>query len=157
MKKFVSITILFCLIFTSCSNKKAIYEQTVSFPNYQWNRFHIVEFSPEIKKQKKSYDFILSITYQEGYPYETLPINTVLKYPNGQKSIFKYVFLVRNEDGYIGNIEGNNRSIEATIHSDKKLPEAGIYTFAVQQLTQYYDLQNIVSVSCKVVPSSSKK
>ncbi len=133
-----------------------MYEQTIHFPDHQWNRFHIIEFMPEVKKVKKPYDIKLVLTYTEEYPYETIPVNTVLTYPNGQKNILRYVFLVKDKNGFIGTVDGNKRSIQATIHSNKQLPEPGIYTFTVQQLTQYYDLENIVSVHCIVVPSKKK-
>lgn len=156
MKHIVYVSILLLLVSSSCSNKKPVYEQTMHFPDYQWNRFHIVEFNPEIKKLKKPYDMKLAITYTENYPYETIPVNTVLTYPNGQKNILRYVFLVKDKNGFIGTVDGNKRSIEATIHSNKQLPETGIYTFTVQQLTQYYDLENIVSVHCMLIPSKKK-
>ncbi len=157
MKHLICISIALLIGFSSCSSKKPIYEQTVNFPNYQWNRFNILEFSPEIKKTKKTYDFAVILTYQEGYPYETLPINTVLTYPNGQKNILRRVILIKNEQGYLGNKEGKLRRIETIIHTGKKFSEVGKYTFTVQQLTQYYDLENIASIRCKVSPSIPKK
>lgn len=157
MKHLIYISIFLLIGFNSCNSKKPIYEQTVNFPDCQWNRFNILEFSPEIKNTKKTYDFMVVLTYEEGYPYETLPINTVLKYPNGQKSILRYTFKVKEKNDYIGTINGNKRQIEAVIHSSKQVSEKGVYSFSVQQLTQYYDLEYISSIACKVCPSVSKK
>jgi len=156
MKHLIGISISFIICFSACNKQKPIYERTISFPNYQWNRFNTLEFTPEIKKLKKSYTFTLVITYKEGYLYETLPVNTVLTYPNGQKNIIRHVFLIKKDNAYIGNKEGNQRQIEAVIHPDKIFSDAGVYAFSVQQLTQYYDLNHIVSVGCKVNYSSKK-
>lgn len=157
MKHLVYVSILLCIVFSSCSNQKPVYEQTIQFPDFQWNRFHILEFKPEVKKVKKPFDFRIVITYTENYAYETIPVNTVLTYPNGQKNILRYVFPVKDKNGFIGTKDGNKRSIEASIHSNKQLPEFGIYTFTVQQLTQYYDLENIVSVHFLLIPSKKNK
>lgn len=155
MKKIILFSFVFFIGTTSCTNQKPLYEKTITFPDYQWNRFNILEFTPEIKKIKHTYNFSVVLTYREGFPYETLPINVVLTYPNGQKSIVRYVFLIQNEHGYMGDKIDTNRRIEAVIYANKELTEAGMYNFTVQQLTQYYDLGNIVSVECKV--STSKK
>lgn len=156
MKHLIGLSIFLFIGLTGCNKQKPIYEKTISFPNYEWNRFNILEFSPEIKKIKKSYAFTLVLTYKEGYPYETLPVNTILTYPDGQKNIIRYVFLIKKDNAFIGNKEGSLRHIEAVIHPDKTFSEAGIYTFSVQQLTQYYDLNHIVSVGCKVSYSYNK-
>ncbi|MDD2621560.1 MAG: hypothetical protein WC142_07200 [Bacteroidales bacterium] len=156
MKHLISLWILVLIGFSSCENKKITYEKTVNFPNYQWNRFNTLEFTPEIKKLKKIHEFTIVLRYQEGYPYETLPVNTVLTYPDGQKNILRYVFAIKNEQGYIGLKEGNTRQLEAVIYTDKTFAEKGVYTFSIQQLTQYYDLNYIVSVGCKVSSHSSK-
>ncbi len=156
MKHIIGISIFLIIGFSACNKQKTIYEKTISFPNYEWNRFNIIEFSPEIKKLNKSYTFTLLLTYKEGLPYETLPVNTVLTYPSGQKNIIRHVFLIKKDNAYIGNKEGNLRHIEAIIHPDKIFSEEGLYTFSAQQLTQYYDLDYMVSVGCKVSYSSKK-
>ncbi len=157
MKKIILFSFVFLIGITSCTNQKPLYEKTINFPDYQWNRFNILEFTPEIKKVKHTHSFSIILTYREGFPYETLPVNTVLTYPNGQKSIIRYVFLIQNEHGYMGDKIDNNRRIEAVIHSDKELADVGMYNFTIQQLTQYYDLENIVSVGCKVKTAKKVK
>ncbi|MGI6291273.1 MAG: hypothetical protein ACOXZH_02435 [Bacteroidales bacterium] len=156
MKKHIILFLVITLSFIACDNKKVIYEQTIYFADAQWNRFSILEFTPEIKNIKKDYDFIVSVQFKEGYQHNTLPINTVLIYPNGQKNINRHVFLIQNEHGYLGNVKDDSRYIEAVIFSKKHFDEKGTYIFTVQQLTQYYDLGNIKAIGCKVIRSNSK-
>ncbi len=154
MKKHIVLFLIISLGLTACNNKKVIYEKNIFFSDLKWNRFSILEFTPEIKNIKKTYDFIVSVKFKEGYQHNTLPINTILIYPNGQKNINRHVFLMKNEYGYLGNSENDSRYIEAIIHNKKQFTETGTYTFTVQQITQYYDLENIKAVECKVILSN---
>ena len=58
MKKHIILFLVITLSFIACDNKKVIYEQTIYFADAQWNRFSILEFTPEIKNIKKSFPSI---------------------------------------------------------------------------------------------------
>lgn len=150
MKK-VLFVIAAVLLFTSCISNELIFDKTFYFEENVWNRFDIIEFNPHLKKTGKYYDIVLKISYENGFQYENLPINTVLKFPDGQVNVFRTVVGIKGADGsYQGSVFGDTWTVEKDIHTHKRLDKSGIYSLSVQQLTQYFNLEGLVSVQCIV-------
>lgn len=148
-----------CLILCcwGCQSRQPILEETVSFSNRAWNRFQKVTFWTTVRNPDTYYDIVLRVSFMDGFPYDEIPVNTVLKAPDGQVNVMRKVLGTRNGDGsYAGTVYGDVWTVEKTVHSHRKFGKEGAHLLEVEQLTQYYDLDGIVSVGCVIVPSKEQ-
>lgn len=151
------VLLLVVLVSCGCRPKQPILEETVSFTNHAWNRFNKVPFKIAVRNPDTYYDILLRVSFIDGFPYDEIPVNTVLKSPDGQVNVMRKVLGTHNADGgYAGSVYGDVWTVEKAVHSHRKFGKEGEYTFEVEHLTQYYDLEGIVSVGCVVVPSKEQ-
>ncbi|MBO4282563.1 MAG: hypothetical protein J5873_05160 [Bacteroidales bacterium] len=142
--------------FCSCRPGQPLMDETVSFPNHAWNRFRVLSFHPELPKEDGCYDVKVRIVVSDDFAFSEVPIHTVLKSPDGQVNVMRKVVGVRKADGsHEGTVFGDSWTVEKTIYSQRKFSQKGTYTFEVQQMTQYYDLNGIEAVSCVILPTKA--
>ena len=158
MKKY-NFFIFICLsllLMVSC-HRKPLMEETYTLQEKSWNRFRVLTFKPELVKENCYYDIVLEISYMDGFAYDELPLHTILTAPDGQKNILSKKVRIRNKSGeYQGNVYGDTWTVKKVVFDHKQLKNKGIYTFDVQQMTQYYELPGIVSVKCVVLYSNKQ-
>lgn len=150
--------LFFVLLFmvTACS-RKPVYEESVSFQDKSWNRFRVLTFEPKVEKANVYYDIVLKISYENGFEHQSIPIHAILTSPDGQRNIIRKNVKICNKDGqYIGSVFGDIWTVEKVVFEHKQLKDIGVYFFTVQQMTQYYDLKGIISVSCIFKPSEKQ-
>lgn len=149
--------ILAALLCVGCHSKKPVYDETVLFPNHAWNRFNVVTFQPQISRTDVFYDIEVSVHYADGFEYSEIPINTVMKAPDGQVNVMRKVLGTRKADGsHEGSVYGDTWTVTKTVHAHRKFRKAGNYTIEVHHMTQYFDLRGIEGVSCVVKPSEKQ-
>lgn len=142
---------------SGCQSRQPLLDETESFPNMAWNRFHKVVFQVDVQQPERYYDILLRVSFMDGFPYSEIPVNSVLKAPDGQVNVMRKVLGARNEDSsYAGTVFGDVWTVEKTLHSHRKFGKTGTHILEVEQLTQYYDLDGIVSVGCVIVPSKEQ-
>ncbi len=156
MKKTLLLFAALTLTFCAC-NRKPIYDETVSFQERSWNRFRVLTFQPEVEKAGRYYDVVVKISYADGFEYDQIPFHAILTAPDGQRNIVRKNMKVRNaEGGYLGEAYGDVWTTGKVVFEHKQLKDPGVYTFTVQQMTQYYELPGVVAVNC-VVKLSEKQ
>ena len=159
MGKYIRNIVLLLLVLLSCGcrPKQPILEETVSFPNHAWNRFNKVPFQVTVRNPETYYDILLRVSFMDGFQYDEIPVNTVLKGPDGQVNVMRKVLGTRNADGgYAGSVYGDVWTVEKAVHTHRKFGKEGVHTMEVEHLTQYFDLDGIVSVGCVIVPSKEQ-
>ena len=140
-----------------CQSKKPVFDETVVFPDHAWNRINIVTFQPQINRTDVYYDVEIAVQYADGFEYSEIPLNIVLKSPDGQVNVARKTLGTRKADGSReGSVYGDTWTVRKTVFSHRRFREAGTYAMDVHHLTQYFDLRGIEGVGCIVKPSEKQ-
>ena len=154
-KKVLFLILLVCLgIFVSCSNYK--HEKEWVFAGDTWNRFVPFMDTIDITDIEKQYDLNVAFSVWDNFEYSLVPLEIVVYYPNGQESVFKKYYSIKDLQGnHLGTVKGNVWTVDMNVFESRTFPEKGKYIFSVQHLTQYYDLPKVQAI--KTVLTNSKK
>ncbi len=134
------------LIISSCS-KSYFYQSEVEIPGGVWSSEKIAIFEPVISDTSQSYNVILSVSNTGDYPKSNIWffIKTISPNGNSQKDTLQY--LMAEESGkWIGNKSGDNYDQKFYFKNFVRFPEAGKYTFEIQQGMRDLELKGINKV-----------
>jgi hypothetical protein len=144
------------VLLSGCFNVKPT-EIKVVFGNAVWNRFMPMDATFEIKKVNTVYEIAVSLSVVEGFELEEVPLEIVLTAPDGQQNIVQRTLLIKREGNYTGKVHENIRTTERVIYPSKQFSQAGTYSVYIQNLTQYYELDKVESLSFIVRPAEKVK
>ena len=143
---------LLCGLFISCSGYK--HEKELLFQGDTWNRFVPFMDTIEIDNIAKNYDLNIAFSVWDNFEYSLIPMEIVVYYPNGQESVFKKYFSIKDLQGnHLGTVKGNVWTVEMNVFQYRQFPEKGKYIISVQHLTQYYDLPRVCSLKTTLTRS----
>jgi len=150
---------VFCAVialFSGCFKTKPT-EVKHTFAGSVWNRFDVREATFEISNVNKTYEVAVSLGIIDGFALDNVPLEIVITSPDGQQNIINTTMAVRKDGNYLGKVYGDIWTTELTIYREKQFLQAGEYTVAIQNRTQYYDLENVESLAFSVRPMKKMK
>ena len=147
MKFVYSIILIFLL--TSCGDN-SIVNQSYEFENETWKKNNKPQFTVDIKDTNKLYDFLFVIRTNTSYSYSNLWLFLHSAPPKGKKTKEALQVKIADESGkWIGNKTGS--SVEHYVKfANRKMPQAGKYTFVLELATVEKELSDILDVTFTV-------
>ena len=135
------------VLFSGCFNKTKPTEIKVFFANCTWNRFAPMDATFEINNVNKSYEVAVSLSVQDGFELDEVPLEIVITSPDGQRNILNKTILIKKDGQYAGKVYGDVWTMEQIVYSEKQFSQTGTYSVYIANRTQYYDLYHTESLA----------
>lgn len=145
---FLLFVVGFALMFQSCSDN-AIYDQSYSFKNAEWQKNDTAVFKVDIKDTNRHRIFITLRTTTE-YMYNNLWVYISITSPdNSTSKVATNLKLAYPDGAWIGTVSGSlvERTIEFT---SKSFPIKGTYTFSIRNATQQAVITEVEDISLRI-------
>ena len=85
LKKIVFI-LLIATVFSSCSNKNVIFDESVVIPNASWSSHDFPTFDVNVEDTLSAYNFYFNIRHLENYRYSNFYMFLHTTFPNGNQT-----------------------------------------------------------------------
>ena len=158
MHRFINISIIALLLFSSCTNKKDNNIIIKEFQNEEWSRFELLEGEMDIKDVPVKFDVIMEIVVSDQYPstYEMHQKNgdflfnlTVLN-SNGTYRTNNYKFKLKNNERYWNADKKDGfYTFRLPVINEMTLSDSDTYKFVIENKYSKDPLQGIKSLILK--------
>ncbi|MEI6122302.1 MAG: gliding motility lipoprotein GldH [Bacteroidota bacterium] len=146
MKKCTYVFAVMLILLTSCSKRK-VFQKYTDIENYKWKRENVIKFEVPIKDVATNYDVVLALRHTSYYAFANILVNVSTTYPAGDLRTKDYNVMLRNTDGkFIGAGAGDLWDITYPVLTDVTFPQAGTYTFEIQNVMPVIELPDIMQV-----------
>ena len=155
MKKSIPFLLLslFFLFFVSCS-KKAVYEETVYFPDNNWAfENKAVTFTAHLTGSEKPFTVYIELELVGNLNVDMFYASFTFILPGGGKTIKPLTFnFITPHEPYIykKGAPANERIFRLTLYPKKYFSETGDYTFEINQFSNKADNYGIKSMTLKI-------
>ena len=135
------------VLFSSCGNKVIVDEER-SFQNEVWNRFTPEAFIVEIDNVDDYYNIDLTLSIDTTHYSERIfPMTVNLFSPNGERRMFYYDLVLKQNGRWRGEQDGKFRVITERIRSYFSFNTTGSHRLEIGQASSKYDLLGPASLS----------
>lgn len=158
MHRFINISIIALLLFSSCTSKKDNNIIIKEFQNEEWSRFELLEGDMDIKDVPVKFDVIMEVVVSDQYPstYELHQKNgdflfnlTVLN-SNGTYRTKEYKFKLKNNEGYWNADKKDGfYTFRLPVINEMTLSDSDTYKFVIENKYSKDPLQGIKSLILK--------
>lgn len=158
MHRFINISIIALLLFSSCTSKKDNNIIIKEFQNEEWSRFELLEGDMDIKDVPVKFDVIMEVVVSDKYPstYELHQKNgdflfnlTVLN-SNGTYRTNEYKFKLKNNEGYWNADKKDGfYTFRLPVINEMTLSDSDTYKFVIENKYSKDPLQGIKSLILK--------
>jgi len=131
---FLSIGVLFLLLFSGCGRKE-VFRQEVVFEQGSWDRFRKLNFEIPIQGDG-SYDLILELDYLREIEMDILPIHVIILTPDGEERIQEHelFFSGREVRQQIRKCEGEQCKLELVLQKKLYMEKQGTCRVEIENL-----------------------
>lgn len=152
-----SISLICCILVTSCNKKKdsIAFEQTVTFENSNWDFTHrTLEFDANITDTISPYRIEVELKYgPDDERVDEMPVSFSVTAPDGAKSSVPSAFLFKDEENsdIASSTAKASQSQYRVLYEKKYFNCSGVYHFRLNRHSEKFDNYNIQSLTLRVV------
>jgi len=150
------ICLLFCIYLSSCSpTNNAILDDSVAIPESGWRIDQPVRFTMDVKDTTQLYDVYITLRHNTDYNWMNLFLFLKTYYPNLEFSRDTLECFLSDETGrWFGKGGSSIKNCMMLFQSNLKFPQEGRYQFEFVHGMRTENLQNIMDLGLKIVPSN---
>lgn len=150
MIRFIVVSILVALLFSSCGNENVFYEEYQSIPNAEWHMNESPRFEFSITDTTQKYNMFFNIRHTSAYEWENLWIITDITFPNDLVDRDTLEFMLQDGTGkWLG--KGNLHDGSYRFTRPKRFPMLGKYSIRYHHAMRDTALLEITDVGFKLV------
>lgn len=147
--KLLVVSILLLCIF-ACE-RGVVFEDGLKIKNAQWERSEKAMFEFTIDDTTAVYDFYLNFRHGSEYPYQNIYLFTQTKSPSNQLAVDTAQMLLADKKGrWMGKGIGDIFDYEFKFKQGRLFPEAGVYTFQIEQAMRDKTLPYITDIGISI-------
>lgn len=152
--KQILILLLATLVLCSCG-KKTLFEETRTFANDTWMRFEPEKYDITATTTEDCYDIYVTMQIDTCRYHATgLPLAINLYSNDGERRMFSTTMVLRDVQGsWKGTFEGSTLTLTKNIRPYFFFNKKGSYRLELSQMTHYYEIKGIKSLTVKFVKS----
>lgn len=145
MKILSSTLIILLVALTSCGDKP-VFDKFEKVKNSVWTYDQKMVFPVQIDDASRLYDFKIVVRTTTEYEYNNMWVFLSTTTPDGQVSREPFEIKITYDDGsWVGEKSGT--IVETSLHFNRRqLPEAGKYTFTIEQGITEEKLKNVLDL-----------
>lgn len=122
------------VFFLSSCDSNRIFEENTEIPDYQWSSTNIIKYEVDITAKDEPTNFYINVRNADGYPYNNLFLYIRTTFPNGKMSKDTLECILADANGkWLGSGMGDIYDNQIPFKKNVRFPEAGKYTFEIQQ------------------------
>jgi len=150
------ICLLCCIYLVSCSSSNnAVLYDSVAIPETGWAIDHPVRFVVDIKDTTQLYDIFVTLRHNTDYEWMNLFLFLKTYYPNLEFSRDTLECFLSDETGrWFGRGGASVKSCIMLFKGNVRFPQEGRYQFEFIHGMRTENLQNIMDLGMKIVPSN---
>jgi gliding motility-associated lipoprotein GldH len=139
------------LVFTGCSDKRAVIDQNTEIANHNWTYADKVKYAVKIDDEKTAYNLYMNLRVTTDYRYSNLFVLITKTGPDKKKVIKRYELKLAGKDGeWLGKGSGNLYAYQLPFLTNYKFPFKGVYTFEIEQNMRNNPLREVSDVGLRV-------
>ncbi|MEZ5012992.1 MAG: gliding motility lipoprotein GldH [Chitinophagales bacterium] len=138
------------LLFISCDESR-VYEKNLSIDKNGWSYDDDFSFTVNILDTASAYNMFVNVRHTDAYPYNNLWVKLITVFPDSTKEESKLnVFLSKPEGNWTGQCVDGMCFNTALIQKNFTFPQAGTYTFILEQDMRMDPLPYVTDIGLKV-------
>ncbi len=130
---------------------------TISLPEKQWHRDHILSFYLSIPDTTHPYDVLLFVRSTEDYPYQNMYIAHTIKgitQRTCHKTLQSYQLFHEKTGKPLGDGWGRVKCSQLTLVQNHTFDQVGTYQLTLEQFMRKKRLPGVVSLCIQVIPKA---
>lgn len=158
LKTFVNYLIFALLLITqSACHQGVIFEDNVEIPDYRWDTSYQVVITPTIEDSLMPYHIFINVRNASGYAFSNLFLFLETTAPSGKTGLDTLEITLADETGkWLGDGSGDIWDNRTLFKRNFVFPEAGTYTFKLQQAMRVNPLPQIMDVGLRIEKASQQ-
>ena len=132
MYRIVFILLALSLVLTSC-DKNRIFEKNTEIPDMSWDKNNILKFDVEINDTLSPDNIYINVRNASQYQFSNLFLFLKTRIPDGKASRDTVELTLANEKGWLGDGAGDIWDNRILFKKNFHFPQAGTYTFELEQ------------------------
>jgi gliding motility-associated lipoprotein GldH len=132
----------------SC-NTLGVYEQTTTFPSYQWKSGFRPSFTLQVTDTSCMYNLYVVVRHEDGYHYKDIWLNVQVKDPDSTFTI-RREFVLADNTKWLGSSMDDVIDHRMVFNPAPLSLKKGVYTFMLTQLMREDPLQHILNAGIRV-------
>ena len=157
MNKFCVLALLSAFALSAC-DKSRLYEENKEIPNRIWKQSEPLKYEAEIKDTVGSYNVFINVRNAGGYQFSNLFLFIKTSLPKGQQAADTMeCTLADNEGKWLGSGLGDIYDNQILFKRNMRFPQAGKYTFVLEQAMRIDPLPMIMDVGIRIEKASDKR
>ena len=143
---------LFLLVFAlSACDKARLYEENKEIPNNTWKQHDSLVFQTDIKDTIGSYNVFINGRNAGGYQFSNLFLFIKTTLPKGKHATDTMECTLANAEGkWLGGGLGDIYDNQILFKRNMRFPQAGKYTFVLEQAMRIDPLPMIMDVGIRI-------
>lgn len=150
-KLFFMATFFVAIIFLSSCDRNVFFEKNVDLPENRWGEKNAIKFTVDISDTINSHNLYINLRNASGYQFSNIFLFFTTTAPSGKMERDTIELTLADANGkWLGDGSGDIWDNRQLFKKNFKFPEAGTYTFQLEQAMRIDPLPQIMDAGIRI-------
>lgn len=149
MHKILLILFALAVLLTAC-DKKRVFEKNAEIPEMMWDKSNVLKFEVPIEDTVSANNIYINVRNASKYQFSNLFLFFTTRIPDGKAERDTVELTLADEKGWLGEGAGDIWDNRILFKKNFRFPQAGIYTFELEQGMRQNPLPLIMDAGIRI-------